>query len=191
MKNINMQESHILEFSTEVVRETGSFHTAVVLSAIQKIVGNSDGEITTEDIADFLKYDSAQPESVRRKLHVLECLGYIKYIKGTRYVKPIIEVLKPIEPDTDLDIRWMYQRRVSLRVCWMLSNLYNSGEILTTTEIKDLCEGLFEGQAASVMLSRLKKDGLVFHDPYSSKEDKRAGTWELSAEAIELYEDGI
>lgn len=183
---LKLAESNVVEFSTEVARITGSFHSALVYQAIRHLAPETDGSITAEDIASYLEYPDSSLNAIRKKFSILEGFGLVDYLKGNRHTKPHFTIIQDHAPDTDLDMKWKCMERMSLRDTWLMTNLEYIAEPITMPQFLESCEGLLDYNALSIALGRLTTKGLLFHDKNCFEDDRRLGTFELSAEAYDL-----
>lgn len=177
----SLKDSKIIEFSTEVVKITGSIHTALIFAAIQKLVGD-EGELTAEEIASELNLHPRNVASVRNKFDVLDFHGFVSYTKGNRFHRPHFEILRRFKADTDIDLKWRYRSSLSYAKTWVLTSLENQGQPVKVKELYEIHLETLPSLEISRIMTELKRDGLVDHARWVCPRDGRAGTWCLTKE---------
>ncbi|MDA1658851.1 hypothetical protein PDK35_02525 [Bacillus cereus group sp. TH153LC] len=178
-----LKDSKIIEFSTEVVKITGSVHTALIFSVIDKLVGD-EGELSAEEIASELNLQNRNAASIRNKFNILDFYGLVSYTKGSRFHKAHFKILQRFKADTDIDLKWRYRSSLSYTKTWILTSLENQGQPVRVKELHEIHLETLTSFDISRILTELKRDGLVDHARWVCPEDGRAGMWCLAQEYL-------
>ncbi|PHB23076.1 hypothetical protein COE80_19380 [Bacillus pseudomycoides] len=182
------EETDVLEFSTEVVRETGSPTNAMIYAILAESVGKAVTPIDMGYLSNVLGVGNPRAMThVRKILTQLDEKGLIKFTRGdNRWKKPTVRILKRYENDTDVNLKWRdYIGRFSSRHMWVLTHLQYYGEPIHSRTLYELCEGTLTEMSLSGVIQKLKNNGLIEKANPNEKNCKKIH-WKLKDKYVEV-----
>lgn len=186
----NMKESDVLEFSTEVVKLTGSTTKAIVFAVLSDMVGEKEAPVSLIEVADAVGMtQNKSMNSLRLIFKQLHAKGLIRYKAGSgKFALPRIRILERFENDTDVDLKWKMTSESYYKSSryWLLTHMEYHGDIVTVKELYNLCERTLTKAAISCTLTRLQEEGIVEKVFYTSSHSNNKAAWKLKDKYLEV-----
>jgi len=181
---IVVSESNLKGFNTGVMEDTNLLASMIYQDLREISTGSRYRSFSPTKIAfEYFQGDKYATHNILRAIRNIEKNGYIGYKRQYQHVPPKFIILKDIEPNADVDLRWMSVQDKFGAINLLVLTTIDSLEEATTNEIANNNPEIARSSISKELI-RLRNRGILKSVPANKKEN----LWSLNLEKLTLME---